>query len=101
MKDLLEIAAYIYTADCATKRNGKWEDDESTEPWPRDLHFVIPVRDLAFWQREDVLDLLIRLASSPMTNAHSISVLPIQMGVNRDTANSGATRTGRCMILIG
>jgi 7-cyano-7-deazaguanine synthase in queuosine biosynthesis len=61
MKDLLEIAAYIYTADCATKRNGKWEDDEATEPWHRNLHFVIPVRDLAFWQREDVVDLLTRI----------------------------------------
>jgi len=56
MKDLLEIAAYIYTADCATKRNGKWEDEDSIEPWHRDLHFVIPVRDLAFWQRTDVVD---------------------------------------------
>jgi len=61
IKDLLEIAAYIYTADCATKRNGKWEDDEATEPWHRNVHFVIPVRDLAFWQREDIVDLLTRI----------------------------------------
>jgi len=61
MKDLLEIAAYIYTADCATRRNGKWEDEEATEPWHRDFHFVIPVRDLAFWQRKDVGDLIARI----------------------------------------
>ena len=60
MKDLLEIAAYIYTADCATKRNGKWEDEDATEPWPRDLHFIIPVRDLAFWQGKAVVDLLVK-----------------------------------------
>ena len=61
MKDLLEIAAYIYTADCATKRNGKWEEDETIEPWNRNLHFVIPVRDVVFWQRKDVADLLVRI----------------------------------------
>jgi hypothetical protein len=61
MKDLFEIAAYIYTADCATKRNGKCEDEEATEPWHRDFHFVIPVRDVAFWQRQDVADLIGRI----------------------------------------
>ena len=61
MKDLLEIAAYIYTADCATKRNGRWEDEDSIEPWHRDFHFLIPVRDLSFWQRKDVVDLLTRI----------------------------------------
>jgi REase_DpnII-MboI/Queuosine biosynthesis protein QueC len=58
LEDLLEIAAYVYTADCATLRGGNWADDDTTEPWDRDFHFVIPVRDLAFWTRSEVSDLL-------------------------------------------
>src|SRR5438309_7452142 len=59
LEDLLEIAAYVYTADCATRRAGNWADDDTTEPWDRDFHFVVPVRDLAFWTRKHVSDLLV------------------------------------------
>src|SRR5207244_6844136 len=61
LEDLLEIAAYVYTADCATRRAGNWADDDTVEPWDRDFHFVIPVRDLAFWARKDVSDLLVEM----------------------------------------
>lgn len=47
--DLLEIAAYVYTADCEASRELAWVDDKSTEPWTRDFSFIIPVRDLALW----------------------------------------------------
>lgn len=57
LTDLLEIAAYVYSADCATQRGTEWLD-ESVEAWGRDFHFVIPVRDLAFWSRKDVNDSL-------------------------------------------
>ena len=57
--DLLEIAAYVYTADCATRRGGKWADDDTTEPWDRDFHFVIPVRDFTFWTQEETTRLLV------------------------------------------
>lgn len=56
--DFLEIAAYIFSADAATSRGTQWSDEESTEAWSRDFHFVIPVRDPAFWSREDVGALL-------------------------------------------
>jgi 7-cyano-7-deazaguanine synthase in queuosine biosynthesis len=59
LEDLLEIAAYVYTADCATQRSGKWADDDTTEPWDRDFHFVIPVQDGEFWARNDVKELLV------------------------------------------
>jgi len=52
--DFLEIAAYVYSADCATRRGTEWGDDQSTEPWSRDLAFVIPVRDCDFWGSEKV-----------------------------------------------
>jgi 7-cyano-7-deazaguanine synthase in queuosine biosynthesis len=60
LKDLLEIASYIYTADCGTNRGekGKWGDNDSTEPWPRDFQFVVPVRDLKFWADSEVAALL-------------------------------------------
>lgn len=59
--DLLEIAAYVYTADSNTIRSGgKWEGD-SIEPWRRDFRFVIPVRDLAFWDRTEVSEQLSRI----------------------------------------
>lgn len=52
--DLLEIAAYVFTADCSTQRDGAWTDDHATEPWGRDFQFVLPVRDLDFWDSADV-----------------------------------------------
>jgi len=61
LEDLLEIAAYVYTADCATVRGGNWADDETTEPWDRDFHFVIPVRDLAFWSNDGVAKDLVEI----------------------------------------
>lgn len=35
-------------------------DDDTSEPWPRNFKFVIPVRDLAFWNREDIKQLLVQ-----------------------------------------
>lgn len=57
--DLLEIAAYVYTADATTKRKGTWDED-SVEPWGRRFRMVVPVRDHAFWTRSDVAELLPR-----------------------------------------
>ncbi len=60
LQDLLEVATYVYVADCATKRSGgKWTADDSLEPWERDHKFVIGVRDLAFWNGPEIKDLLI------------------------------------------
>lgn len=50
LTDFLEIAAYVYTADCSTQRGTQWTDDNSTEPWERNFAFVIPVRDPNFWE---------------------------------------------------
>ena len=57
--DLLELATYVYTADCEASREGIWLDDDSTEQWGRDFHFVVPVRDLEFWTRRDVQESLV------------------------------------------
>jgi len=54
LTDLLEIATYVYTADCATNRGSGWSDDGASEPWSRDFSFVVPVRDVAFWSQSDI-----------------------------------------------
>ncbi len=56
--DLLEIATYVYTADCATRRGEGWLNDHTTEPWPRDFQFVIPVRDVDFWRSDATVEAL-------------------------------------------
>lgn len=56
--DLLEIASYVFAADCSTSRGTGWADEATTEPWSRDFRFLIPVRDLPFWSQPDVQRLL-------------------------------------------
>ncbi len=57
--DMIEIAAYVYAADCATQRtSGAWAEAGATEPWQRDLSFVIPVTDTDFWSQESITGLL-------------------------------------------
>lgn len=52
--DLLEIATYVYSADQAIKR-GADDVDNFGDGWRRDLHFVVPVRNLDFWRSANVL----------------------------------------------
>lgn len=59
IKDLIEIAAYVYTADSATSRGKGWEEDGAVEEWERDFTFIVPVRDVEFWRREDIRRLLV------------------------------------------
>lgn len=56
--DLIEIAAYVYAADCSTSREG-WTKSTVTENWQRDFTFIVPVRDHAFWSRQEVSALLV------------------------------------------
>jgi 7-cyano-7-deazaguanine synthase in queuosine biosynthesis len=52
VKDLLEIAAYIYAADRKTRRGTL--NAVEYQKWDRTFHFVFPVRDIDFWNRPDV-----------------------------------------------
>ena len=52
--DLVEIASFVYTADCATRRGIDWGEQGGVEAWGRDFHFVISVRDLEFWQQPQI-----------------------------------------------
>lgn len=52
VKDLLEMAAYIYAADRKTHRGNL--DAVEYQKWDRSFHFVFLVRDYVFWSRTDV-----------------------------------------------
>jgi hypothetical protein len=57
LMDFLEIASYVFTADCSTQR-GEWKDERSEEPWGRDLAFLIGVREPEFWEAPKVKGLI-------------------------------------------
>lgn len=81
--DFLEIASYVYSADCATSRGTAWSDDASTEPWARDFAFVIPVRDLAFWKSPEITHCLAEVLSFLSNDKYSFNFVPLE----RDRAN--------------
>ena len=56
-RDLLEIAAYVFTADQAIVRGAR-DCDTFGSHWRRDLRFHVPVRDLEFWRSAEVQDCL-------------------------------------------
>src|SRR5690606_28586697 len=59
IKDLLEIAGYIYAADRMTKRGLPTQLEYHS--WSRKFHFYIKVRDHSFWHRKTVKDSLSKL----------------------------------------
>jgi 7-cyano-7-deazaguanine synthase in queuosine biosynthesis len=50
--DLLEMAAYVFAADRSTSRGAK--DAVEFHAWSRKMHFIIKVRDHAFWKQDKV-----------------------------------------------
>lgn len=53
--DLLEIATYVYCADQELIR-GQKNAETFGSYWRRHFHFVIPVRDTAFWQSPEIIN---------------------------------------------
>jgi hypothetical protein len=78
LTDLLEIAAYVYAADCSTQRGKKWTDEYSTEPWGRDFAFVIPVREPDFWGSAPVSSQLIEVLNFLSNDRYSFNFLPLK-----------------------
>jgi hypothetical protein len=76
--DLLEIASYVYSADCAISRGKAWTDDDSTEPWGRDLAFVIPVREPDFWNSSKVADLIIDVLTFLSNDKYAFIFVPLE-----------------------
>jgi hypothetical protein len=59
IKDLLEIAGYVYAADRMTKRGQPIQLEYHS--WSRKFHFHIKVRDHEFWQKKTVRESLSKL----------------------------------------
>jgi hypothetical protein len=76
--DLLEIAAYVYAADCATRRGSQWTDDDSTEPWGRDFAFVIPVREPDFWNSKEINPLLTEMLNFLSNDKYSFAFVRLE-----------------------
>jgi 7-cyano-7-deazaguanine synthase in queuosine biosynthesis len=76
--DLLEIASYVFSADCAVRRGTQWTDEDSTEPWSRDFAFVIPVRDLAFWGSDDIVSLITEILTFLSNDKYSFTFVPLE-----------------------
>ncbi|MBP7946062.1 MAG: 7-cyano-7-deazaguanine synthase [Verrucomicrobia bacterium] len=51
--DLLEIATYVFAADQLVRRGAK-DVETFGSNWRRNLHFVVPVSDVAFWRSDKV-----------------------------------------------
>jgi hypothetical protein len=71
--DFLEIASYVFTADCSTDRGEEWTDDDSREAWGRDFAFVIPVREPAFWSSPAITSLLTEVLSFLSNDKYSFT----------------------------
>jgi len=76
--DFLEIASYVFTADCATGRGKKWTDDSSTEPWGRDLAFVISVREPAFWETAEIKNVIEEVLGFLSNDRYSFTFVPLE-----------------------
>jgi hypothetical protein len=76
--DFLEIASYVFTADCATDRGEEWTEDDSKEAWGRDFAFVIPVREPAFWGAPAIASLVKEVLSFLSNDKYSFTFVPLK-----------------------
>ena len=81
--DFLEMASYVYSADCATPRGKKWADNDSTEPWSRDFSFVIPVREPEFWARAEIQCLIADILEFLSSDKYSFTFVPLRSDRSR------------------
>jgi hypothetical protein len=82
--DFLEIASYVFTADCSTQR-GQWTDDKREEPWGRDLAFLIAVREPEFWASPTVMGLLQDVLRFLSNDSYSFQFVPLEADRNDQT----------------
>ena len=99
LTDFVEIASYVFAADRTTRR-GSLSDSDFGAKWRRNFLLVIAVRDLAFWQGQDVRETLAEALSflsedrwrfEFVANQHPIE-LPEYLGFEeREADSSGGT----------
>ncbi len=77
LMDFLEIASYVFTADCSTLR-GEWTDAQGDEPWGRDIGFLIAVREPEFWETPRVKRLMQDVLRFLSDDTYSFQFVPLQ-----------------------
>ncbi len=75
--DLLDLAAYIFTCDCAVGRGTGFVEGHSREAWEREFHFAVAVRDFAFWDDPVVKQALTRTLAFISDDSYEFSFEPI------------------------
>lgn len=73
-KDLLEIASYIYYADCSIKRGS--DRDVFSEDWRRKFDFVIPISNPDLWNSENINNKLKNTLEYLSGDEYSFTFLP-------------------------
>jgi len=73
-KDLLEIASYIYYADCSIKRGS--ERDVFAKDWRRKFDFVIPVSNPDLWNSQNINNILKDAIEFLSGDKYSFTFLP-------------------------
>lgn len=77
LMDFLEIASYVFTADCSTVRD-EWTDTKREEPWGRNLAFLIAVREPQFWETPTVKGLMLELLRFLSDDNYSFQFVPLE-----------------------
>lgn len=77
LMDFLEIASYVFTADCSTLR-GEWTDAKRQEPWGRDLAFLIAVREPEFWETPRVKSVMQDVLRFLSDDTYSFQFVPLE-----------------------
>ncbi len=73
-QDLLEIASYVYYADCSIQRGTEF--DVYGENWQRRFHFVIPVSNPELWNDKKINSMLCELLEFLTQDKISITFTP-------------------------
>jgi hypothetical protein len=86
LRDLVDVALYVYAADQAVQRagGGKVDGIEIGAGWRRRFRFRIPVRELDLWNSHDVRDCLVSLLSFLSEDEYFFEFFPLRKDAKLD-----------------
>jgi hypothetical protein len=82
--DLLELAAYVFSADTSTPRGPGWINEGELERYDRDFTMVMPVRDLSFWTQANVRNRIEQLLNFLTDDRSRIEFVPLTSARSSD-----------------
>src|ERR1039457_8944 len=94
MIDLIEIAAYVYSADQATTRGGEGVLDVGAK-WRRNFQFLIPVRQRSVWSHRDVDEVLRSTLGFLSEDTYTFTFRPMSNPTRPKKAGLGQSRGAR------